>query len=120
VYTGSSKAITCSSPLRMSRTRICRSALLRSYSTRWSRNTSKPSTSTVSRCGTRSRQAARDGSLSGAVTSLKLLAPSALVRMTKRPSWWFTEYSRSFCRGDTTRNGSLGRFAGATHASEVV
>src|SRR3546814_8600441 len=51
-------------------------------------NRSKSSMNTSSRCGTRSVQSAREVLPSGAVTSLKLVAPSALVRITQRPPRW--------------------------------
>ncbi|MNM95958.1 hypothetical protein D3C81_1084210 [compost metagenome] len=65
-------------------------------------NSSKPSTSTCGSCATQSFHCVRLVAPSGAVTSLKFFAPSALVRITQRPSKWSASYSTSRSRGAST------------------
>ena len=91
--------------------RSCSSPLARSDSTRKSRNTSTPSSFTSSRWGTTSVHDARPGASTGARTTLKLVAPSALVSTKScsapsAPTWCSTSYSSSSVRGSTTRGGA--------------
>ncbi len=61
-----------------------------------------------SRCGIRSRQLARSGEASGAVTILKSMAPSALVRMNSSSPRSATEYCTPSSRAATRRGGASG------------
>jgi hypothetical protein len=79
-------------------------------------NSSKPSRYTATSWPIQSRQSARERESLGAVTSLKLRAPSALVRITQRPPWWSASYSTSRSRGASTAN-SRGSEAGAQRSS---
>src|ERR1700704_1054711 len=57
------------------------------------------------RCGIKSRQLARSGDSSGAVTILKSMAPSALVRMNNSLPRSATEYCTPVRRAATRRGG---------------
>ena len=71
------------------------------------------------RCGIRSRQFARSGEPSGAVTILKSMAPSALVRMNSSSPRSATEYCTPSSRAATRRGGASGSARSISRCSEV-
>ena len=70
-------------------------------------------------CGTRSVQFSRRGSATGAVTILKSLAPSALVRMKKTSPPSSMSYCSPVSRGATSFGSAPGSLAGMTRYSDV-
>jgi hypothetical protein len=110
----------CIAAVAGSATRSRRIPCVRSATTTKSRKASTLSTNAVSRCGSQSRQFAGDGSAAGARTTLKLRAPSALVRIRKASPAGSTSYSTPARRGATTRGASAGRAVGIVRHSDVV
>ena len=115
----SSKSMTCSSPDARSRTTMRGSPSLRSSRTRKSLNDRIDRISRPCSCGTRSVQFSRRGSATGAVTILKSLAPSALVRMKKTSPPSSMSYSSPVSRGETSFGSASGSLAGMTRYSDV-